>query len=479
MKYGEEVRIFAPTPLVGYGYNGPDLEGARDSFKRGLALEPDLLAADAGSTDPGPNYLGSGKTFTNPRLVKRDLEPMIVAGMERGIPVVIGTAGGSGGEPHLAVTKAIVEEIAREHGLSFKLAIIHSEQSKEFVGAEVGEGRVKRLWPSGDLTPERVARSARIVGLMGAEPYMRALRDGAQVIVAGRSDDAAMFSSFAMLNGIPESTAWLAGRLMECAAACAFPRHGFGYEGLFGVIGKDDVILEAPHPGLRCTRESVGAFLLHENQSPITHIEPSGVLDLSLLQIDEIDPRRVRVHGARFAPAREYSIRLEGAELVGYRSITVAWTRDPVLISQIDDYIARVRTRVNQIVRETLGDLEFQLFFRLIGKDAVMGPREPVKTISSHEVGIILEAIAGTEEDSATIVATARQAIKNSHYPGKLCDEGCVTFPYSPSDIRVGAVYRFGVWHVLQPADPEKMFPIEYFQVRSAKASRLPEAVGV
>ena len=38
-----------------------------------LARKPDVLAVDAGSTDPGPYYLGAGVPFTNRRAVQRDL----------------------------------------------------------------------------------------------------------------------------------------------------------------------------------------------------------------------------------------------------------------------------------------------------------------------------------------------------------------------------------------------------------------------
>ena len=52
--------------------------------------------------------------------------------------------------------------------------------------------------------------------------------------------------------------------------------------------------------------------------------------------------------------------------------------------------------------------------------------------------GVILEAVGPTQDMANEIVGIARQAAKNGHYDGKLCDEGCFTFPYSPSDIPVG-----------------------------------------
>jgi len=42
-------------------------------------------------------------------------------------PMMIGTCGGAGGEPHLQMCNELLHEISREHDLHFKLALIHSD----------------------------------------------------------------------------------------------------------------------------------------------------------------------------------------------------------------------------------------------------------------------------------------------------------------------------------------------------------------
>ncbi len=69
--------------------------------------------------------------FTDRGAVKRDLEIMICAGIKENIPVVIGTAGGSGAKPHLEWCAEIIREIAKEHDLHFKMAMIHADMDKE------------------------------------------------------------------------------------------------------------------------------------------------------------------------------------------------------------------------------------------------------------------------------------------------------------------------------------------------------------
>ena len=409
-----ELRLYSPTGLLGYGYQD-------DSFRRAMERSPDLIAVDGGSTDPGPNYMGMGKAFVGRDAAKRDLKNMLIAGHDRNVPVIVGTSGGAGGDPHLQWTREIVEEIARENGLHFKMALIHSEQSKEYVAEKLEQGKVEPLWPMGPLDSETVERSTRIVGMAGVEPYIEALSEGAQVILAGRSDDAAIFAALPIKEEFDPALGWMAGKLLECGAACTEPRGKYGSEGVMVSLRGDHLLVEAPHPGLQCTPTSLGTFFLHENESPVHHTEPSGVLDLSQVQFDAVDDRTVKVTGAKFVPSEKYTVGLEGVEFVGYRCICISTTRDPVLIGCIDSYLDSVdgivRKRVEGIgIRED----EYKLHYRIIGKDSVMGEREPVKEIKGHELGVIIEAVAPTQELANEIVGMTRPVAKNAYYPGKL-----------------------------------------------------------
>ncbi len=129
----KEFRVLSATAILGYGF-------PEKSFRAGLARKPHLIGADAGSTDPGPYYLGAGKAFTNRSGVKRDLRFMLREGVRRGIPVVIGTAGGSGARPHVDWCEAIIREIAREEKLAFTLGIIYADIPKERVRKHLRKG---------------------------------------------------------------------------------------------------------------------------------------------------------------------------------------------------------------------------------------------------------------------------------------------------------------------------------------------------
>ena len=221
----QELRIVAPTAIVGYGFQESSLE-------RVLRKDPHLIACDGGSTDPGPNYLGMGKAFVGRDAAKRDLALMLQAAVDRRIPMVVGTSGGAGADAHLQWTREIVEEIAHENNLHFRMALIHSEQSREYVALKLEQDRVEPLWPLPPLRQEVIDRSSTIVGMAGVEPYIEALGEGAQVILCGRSDDAAIFAALPIKEEFDPALGWVAGKLLECGAACAVPRQKYGSEGI-------------------------------------------------------------------------------------------------------------------------------------------------------------------------------------------------------------------------------------------------------
>jgi hypothetical protein len=216
-------------------------------------------------------------------------------------------------------------------------------------------------------------------------------------------------------------------------------------------------------PIRRCTPMSVANFALHENASPIFHTEPGGVLDTSECRFEAISERTVRVSGMRWKPADKYTVKLEGVERVGFRAITICATRDPVLIAGIDDYLRRVGEIVNEKTRDFgVNQDEFKLAFRCYGRDGVMAAREPLKNGDAHELGFVIEAVAETQETANAVIAITRTTMLHSDFPGRLCKEGNMAIPFSPSDIELGPMYRFSVFHIVEPDSPGELFPIEY-----------------
>jgi len=204
---------------------------------------------------------------------------------------------------------------------------------------------------------------------------------------------------------------------------------------------------------------------LHENASPVIRYEPGGVLDSTQCKIEPVTERRARITGMVWKPGK-YSIKLEGAERVGYSAITFAGTRDPGLIGQIDSFMQTIRESVaTKALALGIGPERYQIVLRLYGVDGVMGDWEPVKDATPHEVGILAEAIGDTQEIANAVLALTRVTLLHTDFPGRMCKEGNMAFPFSPSDIERGPVYKFSLQHVVEIDDPLRMFPIEYEMV--------------
>lgn len=454
----EEFRILSTTAILGYGFPVA-------SFEEGMKRDPHLIAVDAGSTDPGPYYLGAGVSFTDRDAVKRDLELMIKAGVERGIPVVIGTAGGSGGQPHLEWNKQIIEEIAKEQNLHFKLALIHAEIPHEDVKKALKEGRIHALEPGVEgagLIEEDIDATSRIVAQMGIDPFIAAHKGGAQVILAGRAYDPAVFSALAVEQGYDMGLATHLGKILECAAICATP--GSGSDCMFGYIGEDYFRVEPLSAARKCTTVSVAAHTLYEKTNPYILPGPGGHLDLTSTSFEQDTETTVKVRGSKFVPGDQYAIKLEGAKRIGFRTVSIAGTRDPVMMSQIDNIIQAVKDRVADNFSSK--NLKYYLNFTVYGRDGVMAALEPLRNEpKAHEFGIVIEAVADTQAQADTICAFARSTMLHYGYEGRRATAGNLAFPYSPSDFHAGEVYVFSVYHLMDVTDPATPFAIDYVQL--------------
>jgi hypothetical protein len=457
---GAEVRVLSGTGVCGSGFKESSLEA-------GLAKRPHFIGCDAGSTDPGPFSLGTGGTAFPVRAIKRDLRLMLLAARREKIPLLIGSAGTAGGAPHVALFRGIVEEIAREERLAFPMALIHAEQDKDYLKRRLREGRIRPLDPAPEFDAGVIDRAVRIVGMMGDEPWLRALDAGAEVVIAGRSSDCAIFAGIPMRMGVAAGIAWHAAKILECGAAAAVARPS--PDCMFATLREDHFDLEVLDPALRCSPLSVAAHSLYENGDPFRLVESSGTLDLTRATYEALDERRVRVRGSRFEPAARYTVKLEGAELAGYQSIVLGSIRDPYIIRQIDSWVARLEDRVQARVTDVFGDdmpaNGYRFNVRIYGKNGTMGPLEPVTEFRGHELCLVLEATAATQEIATTIASMARHQALHLPIPewrGFITGMAC---PYSPAYLERGPVYRFCVNHVLEPDDPYEMFPIEHVRV--------------
>ena len=98
-----------------------------------------------------------------------------------------------------------------------------------------------------------------------------------------------------------------------------------------------------------------------------------------------------------------------------------------------------------------------------------MGALEPVKHTSSHELGIIIDAVADTQAIANTICSFTRSTMLHYGYEGRISTAGNLAFPYSPSDFKIGEVFVFNIYHTIRVDDPCQLFPCETILIGGEK----------
>lgn len=457
-----EIKVISTSGILGYGF-------PEESLQRGMERDPHVIGCDGGSTDGGPYYLGSGRGSAG-AAVKRDTGLMIKYGLKKNVPVIVGSAGVAGGAPHLAGMVDIIKEISGESKLKFRLGIIHSEQDKQFLKRKLKQGKLTLMDKSEPLlTEQEIDRSARIVGCMGVEPYIKALEKGAGVIVAGRSTDTAIFAALPIKEGLNPGPAWHAGKILECGAISAVP--GTGGDCIMATVRDDHFLLEPLNPARRYTTLSAAAHALYENADPYMLHEPGGTLDLTNARYEQVDDRTVRISGSEFMRSEKYYVKLESAYQAGFRSIAIVGVRDPILIGQIDHYLNDLLLKtVHERVRDAFGlqEKDYRINFRVFGRNAIMGDWEPVKETRAHELGILIEVVAPDQAAAGGICALTRTYAVHHDFPGRLTTAGNVAVAFSPADIHLGPAYEFHREHLVELDDADEidvMFKLELVEL--------------
>ena len=221
---------------------------------------------------------------------------------------------------------------------------------------------------------------------IGAQPIIRALDQGADVIVTGRSTDTALTYGplihefgWSLEDHDRIAAGVVAGHINECGAQCSggnclidwweipdMARVGFPI-----VEASEDgsfVVTKHEGSGGRVSRQTVTEQIVYEMGDPTTYITPDVVADFTSIHLDDLGDDRVRVHGVKGGPATEF-LKVSIAYTDGYKAVgtlTYAWP----------DAAAKARAAA-KILRERMDrlGLEFDAVrTELVGWDSTHGP---------------------------------------------------------------------------------------------------------
>jgi hypothetical protein len=450
-----QLRILCPNGHLGFA---PTKE---ESFWLGAETKPDFYCCDSGSDDIGPTPLGADTSASPYEWQKHDLELMLIASRKQGVPMIIGSAGDTGTKSRVDMYVEIIRGLAENHRFpSFKLAYFYSDVDKEYLRGKMRKGvMIEGLDGRASLTEEELDKTDRIVAMAGVHPFIRALDMGADVIIGGRSSDSVIFAAPAIRSGYPEALSYYLGKVLECASFCAEPYAA--KESVIGTITDGDVKITAMHPDQRCTVASVAGHAMYERSNPFFEYVAGGMLDMTDCLYEQYDEKTTRITGPKFVPVQgKIKIKLEGSGKVGERFIGIAGVRDPYTISNIDQVIKWARSQVE----ERFAGKEYQLYYKIFGKNGVMGDLEPVKEIRSHELCIVVEGIAPTKEMAEEITMIGTRQIFYARLPEVKGTAGTAAF-FIDEVLQASPAYTWTINHVVPVDDPMELCDLHCIEI--------------
>jgi len=449
------IKILVPSGCLGSPF-------PQEALERGLSLRPDAIAIDAGSTDSGPHYLGTGSSKYTYGALKKDLRLLMRARDQLGIPLLVGSCGTCGTDSCVDWMAGICREIAREDGLRGNVALLYSELGVDFLKSKLRDGRITPLPPVPQVSEEVLTSCPHIVGLLGYEPYAAALDAGADIVLGGRTTDTAVLAAVALRAGLPPEHAWHAAKTAECGGLCTV-KSGLG--GVMITIEANGFTVEPLSADNQCTPFSVSAHMLYENSDPNILVEPGIVVDASLSRYDSVDDRVVRVTGTK-AETRPYTMKLEGASPAGFRTLAFTSMSDPKLMGNLGTWLSRLREMLHARIERTLGygPDDYLIDLRPYGWNVLDQSTSAADAPPPREIGLMVLVSADTQQKATDIAKTCNPALL--HFPmEQSAPVPSWAFPFSPIEVEMGPYYKFCLNHVVGLDDPMQAVRTQFFEL--------------
>ncbi len=239
---------------------------------------------------------------------------------ERGIKMITN----GGGVNPFAARDAIIERLRADGVTGLKIGIVTGDDILDRIDDLVAEGHELKHMETGEPISGVQDKLLSANVYLGAFPIVEALRQGADIVITGRTTDtgltlAPMIHEFGWSADDWDklSAGTVAGHINECGGQAS----GGNFLGDWRSIENlDDIgfpIIEASpdgsfvvtkHEGTGglVSRETVAEQLLYEIGDPQDYITPDCIADFTSIKLEDIGKNRVRVHGVKGRPATPF-----------------------------------------------------------------------------------------------------------------------------------------------------------------------------
>jgi hypothetical protein len=341
------------------------------------------------------------------------MQALLPLAREKGVRIV---CNGGGANPRAGATKVI--DVARRLGLKgLRIALIEGDDLLDRLDELVAAGTDLTNLDTGEKDFNRIRN--RIVAAnvyTDASGISSALGQGADVVVAGRVSDNALY-----VGPLMHAFDWdyertdpdliaagiTVGHIMECAAAATggmssrfaempnmgragFPIAEFAKDGIA-------VLTKVDGSGGRVDSHTVKEHLVYEVMDPANYIMPDGVADFTRLQLEDVGKDRVRISkmGGRGRPD---CLKL----VIGYED---GWIGETMAFFPWPDALGRAEKAKTTLLErfERLGLKSNQIHFDLVGVNMLHGPAAAPVNYEPNEIGLRVAVHTDTKEEAEKI----------------------------------------------------------------------------
>ena len=250
---------------------------------------------------------------------------------ERGIRIL---ANAGGLNPRAC--RARVLEVARKLGLEVQVGVVEGDDLTPRLGDLIGAGHAMKNMETGEPMATVVDQVTSANAYLGAMPLVRALQQGAQIVITGRVTD----TSLALAPMIHEfgwgpeewdrlAAGTVAGHILECGPQCTGGNFSRWWQvpDLWNVgypiveAREDGTFAVTKHEGTggMVTVDTVAEQLVYEMGDPREYITPDVIAQFTSVRLRQAGRDRVEVSGVQGQPRTPF-LKVSASYLAGYKA---------------------------------------------------------------------------------------------------------------------------------------------------------------
>ncbi len=345
----------------------------------------------------------------------RDLVPMLADLLPLALPKGIKFILNAGGLNPLAAREALLAAL-KKFGIKLKVGVVLGDSVLERLDELRAAGVSLAHMDTGEDIATVRDRLLFASAYLGARPLVEALAAGADIVLAGRVADAALFLAPLVYELGWRWDEWdklaqgiVVGHLLECSGQATGGNFGGDWRSIpdLAHIGYpiaevwengDAVITKAPGTGGRVSFDTLREQLLYEVHDPAHYLTPDVDVDMTTLRMEEIGPDQVRVTGATGRPAPETLKIVAGYEdgYMGQAMIGYAWP----------DALAKAQAAA-QIIQQQMKETGLQAQETLVeylGYNSIHGPlADPTHSDDLNEVYLRIAVRCSDKREAAKL----------------------------------------------------------------------------